>query len=60
MIRTAVSELRRLHPHPTVVRWVEQVDAEELFLSAVPVGEIQAGIEFRREQGAAKVGELEA
>ena len=55
-----VSELRRLHPHPTVVRWVERVDAKELFLSAVTVGEIQAGIEFTREQDAAKAEELEA
>ena len=49
-----VSELRRLHPHPTVVRWVEQVDAEDLFLSAVTVGEIQAGIEFTCEQDVAR------
>ena len=55
-----VSELRRLHPYPTVVRWVEQVDPEELFLSAVTVGEIQAGIEFTREQDVAKAEELEA
>ena len=44
-----VSELRRPHPHPAVVRWIEQVAAEELFLSAATVGEIQADIEFTRE-----------
>ena len=55
-----VSELRRPHPHPAVVRWIEQVAAEELFLSAVTVGEIQAGIEFTREQDVAKAEELEA
>ncbi len=33
---------------------------EELFLSAVTVGEIQAGIELTREQDAAKAEELEA
>ena len=55
-----VSELRRFHPNPAVVRWVKQVDAEELFLSAVTVGEIQAGIEFTREQDVAKADELEA
>ncbi len=55
-----VSELRRPHPHPSVVRWIEQVAADELFLSAVTVGEIQAGIEFTREQDAAKAEELEA
>ena len=55
-----VSELRRPHPHPSVVRWIEQVAADELFLSAVTVGEIQAGIECTREQDAAKAEELEA
>ena len=55
-----VSELRRPHPHPAVVRWIEQVSAEELFMSVVTVGEIQAGIEFTREQDVAKAEELEA
>lgn len=55
-----VSELRRPHPHPSVVRWIEQVAAEELFLSAVTVGEIQAGIELTREQDDAKAEELKA
>ena len=55
-----VSELRRHHPHPTVVRWIEEVAADELLLSAVTVGEIQAGIELTREQDVAKAEELEA
>ena len=55
-----VSELRCPHPHPAVVRWIEQVAADELLLSAVTVGEIQAGIEFTREQDMAKAEELEA
>ena len=55
-----VSELRRFHPHPSVVRWLEDVSAEELFLSAVTIGEIQAGIELTREQDVAKAEELEA
>ena len=55
-----VSELRRPHPHPAVVGWIEQVAADELLLSAVTVGEIQAGIELTREQDLAKAEELEA
>ena len=55
-----VSELRRLHPHPAVVGWIEHVAADELFLSAVTVGEIQAGIELTREQDPAEAEELEA
>lgn len=54
-----VSELRRFHPHPSVVRWIKAVSADELFLSAVTIGEIQAGIEHTREQDAAKAEELE-
>ena len=55
-----VSELRRFHPHPSVVRWIQGVTADELFLSVVTVGEIQAGIELTREQDDAKAEELEA
>ena len=55
-----VSELRRFHPHPSVVQWLEEVSAEALFLSAVTIGEIQAGIKLTREQDAAKAEELDA
>ena len=54
-----VSELRRPRPHGAVLDWVTDVPAEQLFVSAVTVGEIQAGIEITREQDAAKAGELE-
>ena len=55
-----VSELRRPRPHGAVLGWVAGVPAEQLFVSAVTVGEIQAGIEITREQDAAKAEELEA
>lgn len=55
-----VSELRRPRPHGAVLEWIAEVPAEQLFLSAVTVGEIQAGIEITREQDAAKAAELEA
>lgn len=42
------------------MNWVESVPAEQLFLSAVTVGEIQAGIEITREQDAARADELQA
>ncbi len=54
-----VSELRRPRPHKAVVEWISQVPADQLFLSAVTVGEIQAGIEITREQDAAMAQELE-
>ena len=55
-----VSELRRLRPHGAVLDWIADVSAEHLFVSAVTVGEIQAGIEITREQDEAKAEELGA
>ena len=55
-----VSELRKPKPHGAVVAWLESVDDAHLFLSAVTLGEIQAGIELTREQDMAKASEIEA
>ncbi len=55
-----VSELRRPRPHGAVVDWIAHAPADQLFVSAVTVGEIQAGIEITREQDEAKAEELEA
>ena len=54
-----VSELRRARPHGAVIAWLESVDDDELHLSAVTLGEIQAGIELTREQDAAKAIDIE-
>ena len=54
-----VSELRRPRPHPSVLAWIEDAAEEELHLSAVTIGEVQAGIEITREQDRAKAEELE-
>jgi toxin FitB len=54
-----VSELRKPRPNAHVVRWVQEVDGEHLFLSAVTIGEVQAGIEITRRQDNAKAAELE-
>ena len=54
-----VSELRRPRPHGAVLDWIADAPAERLFVSAVTVGEIQAGIEITREQDLAKAEELE-
>ena len=55
-----VSELRKPRPHGAVVTWIEGIADADLYLSAVTLGEIQAGIEITREQDAAKAAELEA
>ncbi len=55
-----VSELRRPRPHGAVLEWLRRVPAELLFVSAVTIGEIQAGIEITRAQDQAKAQEIEA
>jgi toxin FitB len=55
-----VSELRRARPHGAVLAWLDSVDDADLHLSAVTIGEIQAGIKITREQDAAKAAEIEA
>ena len=55
-----VSELRKPKPHGAVLAWLQGIGDTQLHLSAVTVGEIQAGIEITREQDAAKASELES
>jgi len=55
-----VSELRRARPNRAVLDWLNDVPADQLYLSAVTIGEIQAGIELTREQDPSKAEELEA
>jgi predicted nucleic acid-binding protein len=43
-----VSELRRTVPHAAVVAWLHSVDHCEVHISALTIGEIQAGIEIAR------------
>jgi len=54
-----VSEFRRPKPHGAVLEWIGDVPADSLFLSAVTIGEIQAGIEITREQDQPKAQALE-
>ncbi len=55
-----VSELRRVRPHGAVLKWLADVPAEELNISAVTIGEIQAGIEEIRGRDEAKAAEIES
>ena len=54
-----VSELRRTKPHGAVLAWLQSVDDRHLYLSAVTLGEIQAGIEPTREKDPAKAAAIE-
>jgi predicted nucleic acid-binding protein len=55
-----VSELRRMKPHGGVVAWLSGVPEGQLYLSAITLGELQAGVEITREQDAAKALQIEA
>lgn len=52
--------MRRARPHGAVLAWLEAVPDRDLHISAVTIGEIQAGIELTREQDPAKAAEIEA
>jgi predicted nucleic acid-binding protein len=54
-----VSELRKPRPHGAVVAWLERVADEDLHLSAVTLGELQAGVEMTRERDPEKAAEIE-
>jgi hypothetical protein len=55
-----VSELRKLRPHGAVVAWLQALSDSDIYISAVTLGEIQAGVEITREQDSAKAAEIEA
>ena len=54
-----IYELRRPRPHGAVLAWLESVADSDLRISAVSLGEIQAGIELTREQDPAKAAEID-
>ena len=54
-----VSELRKPKPHGAITQWIQDVSDTELHISAVTIGEIQAGIELTREQDEGKAAKLE-
>ena len=54
-----ISELRKPKPHPAVTAWIQAINNKDLFISAVTIGEIQAGIEITREQDKAKAAQIE-
>jgi predicted nucleic acid-binding protein len=54
-----VSELRKPKPHGAVVAWMKTLRLEQMFLSAVTIGELQAGVELTRRNDAPKAVEIE-
>jgi hypothetical protein len=54
-----ISELRKVRPHGAVLAWFNAVEEGNLFLSAVTLGELQAGIERARQQDPPKAAQFE-
>ncbi|ATQ70581.1 MULTISPECIES: type II toxin-antitoxin system VapC family toxin [Methylosinus] len=54
-----VSELRRAKPHGAVLSWLQSVPDSSLRLSALTLGEIQAGVEKLRSRNREKAEEIE-
>lgn len=54
-----VSELRRIKPHGAVLQWLHAQDDAHLHLSALTLGEIQAGIEITRARDPARTQAIE-
>ncbi len=55
-----ISEVRKIRPHGAVLAWLETLRAEQIVLSAVTLGELQAGVEMTRRQDAVKAAEIES
>jgi len=55
-----VSELRRPRPHGAILAWLREVAEADIHLSAVTLGELEAGIEMTREQDPAKAAAIES
>jgi|ERR1044072_4146058 predicted nucleic acid-binding protein len=55
-----VSELRRPRPHGAVLAWLRATPETDLYISAVTIGELQAGAEITRGQDPVKAAEIES
>jgi predicted nucleic acid-binding protein len=55
-----VSEMRKPRPHGAVIAWIKALGDEQIYLSAVTLGELQVGIEQTMRQDPDKAVELQA
>ena len=55
-----ISEMRRSRPNAAAVAWLTRIPGEQLFVAAVTLGELQAGVEMTRRQDPAKAAAIES
>ena len=54
-----VSELAKKRPSESVLRWIESIEEDDLFVSSVTIGELRKGIEMLADEDARRLN-LEA
>jgi predicted nucleic acid-binding protein len=54
-----ISETRKPRPHGGVIAWLNSVPAGQLSLSAITIGELQAGVERTRRQDPEKANAID-
>jgi predicted nucleic acid-binding protein len=55
-----ISEVRKPKPHGGVLAWIEGLRDDQLYISAVTIGELQRGIERTRSQDKSKALAIES
>jgi len=55
-----VSELRKPKPHGAVIAWLNELQENQIYLSAVTIGELQAGVEQTRKQDPPKAAQIQS
>jgi hypothetical protein len=55
-----VSEARKRKPHGAVIAWMKTLRPEQIFISSVTIGELQAGVELARRSDPGKAAEIES
>ncbi len=55
-----ISELRRPRPHNGVIAWLSGIAPDQVFISAVTLGELQAGVENTRQQDSGRAEIIES
>ena len=55
-----ISELRRPRPHSGVTAWLSGIGSDQIFISAVTLGELQAGVENARQQDTGRAESIES
>ena len=56
---TVVSELRKPKPHGGVVAWLQSLREDQIYISAVTMGQLQRGIERTRRRNADKARKVQ-